>query len=1298
MTDGEAPMDTERNLLFGVVALQSGAVDADRLAETCADWVSKPAQELADLFVDRGLVTDEQKTAIEQVVARELESHGGDSQATLAATMDGRSLEAIRGVGGENGSLEAKLSLPPPEPDGHVMLRKLSPGDSESRERYTLTHLHAKGGMGRVWLARDTALGRQIALKELRPDQSDNSIVWSRFLYEAKITAQLEHPGIVPVYEVREGEAPYYTMRFVRGRTLSEATRAYHKKRAAGEADPLGLVELLNAFVGVCQAVAYAHSRGIIHRDLKGQNVVLGEFGEVMVLDWGLAKRIAPDQQAEGPAQQAAGTMPVVANPPTGPTLIASTQDEDSAVPEARDGSPGPVSRSSSDPGSNGHAHHQASPTSGPGHRPSRESGAGPDGTMQGQLLGTPAYMAPEQAQGRHNLVDERTDVYGLGAILYEVLTGRPPFIAPKTVEILRKVCKEPPIPPRQIVPAVSPGLEAVCLKALRKAKDERYPSALLLAQDVQRWLADEPVRAYDEPWVSRALRWARRHKTLVSTAASLLVTATITLAVSTVLVSSERNEAEAQGQQARQAVNLLTQVKDIGFEDQLDPKQEEFLQHALAYYEQFTGRAARDPAVRLEHGLAYQQMGDIQRKLGKPTKSEQAYRKATEILEPMATAAQAGPEPKRALAQTRTLLGNLLVHLSGDQDQIEALYRQAIETQQTLASAPAATTEDRLHLGQTLKSQADLLRFHGQFTRAKSVYDKALAVLKPARAADAKNHEVRNELALAIDARGLVYRELGQIKPAEQDFRRALELLNALVADFPTVSRYRESLAKAYNDLGVLEQDTGDLAAAETNLRRELPLVERLAQDFPARPEHSRQRARTLYNLGRVLLAQDRLVEAEPILRRAVEVNGAIATQYPDDLQIRFDLAKCHHNLGEFLLEKGDAKRAITSFLKASEINEGLVKASPGFPRYRSLQATSLTSLGLALEQVKQPKVEETYRAALAIYEKLVTDYPDNVEYRIGQARCVRNLGPIMAEAGQAEQAEILYQRALTFLDAKDKDQGAGAQMQERMRSQAALLNNLGNLRRPGAEDAFRRSIAASESLVTQKPAANTDYHILAIAQFNLGDLLVDLKRLPDAAPWFAQSVANFETLVAAVPKSVEFQSEFGQVLEKQANFLAQSDKAAEAKTALVSAVAHQRQAVRLSKNRDDERRLLGSHLLELAKINLKLGAYQEASGDALELPNTVPASDRGQGCLDAARILARLVTKVGGDGQLAQLERDQLAKNYFGRTIVLLREAIDTNPKLSEQTKADSDIKALESRPEFQTIMNTLVIDVGR
>ena len=190
-------------------------------------------------------------------------------------------------------AVKAQLTLAH-APAGHVLIESLGSGESESRERYTLSHLYAKGGMGQVWLAHDAALGREIALKELRPDQAGNSEVCSRFLTEARVTAQLEHPGIVPVYELGETEPPFYTMRFIKGGTLSQATRAYHKDRAAGTADPVGMVKLLGAFVGVCHALAYAHSRGVIHRDLKGHNIVMGDFGEVIVLDWGLAKRTEP--------------------------------------------------------------------------------------------------------------------------------------------------------------------------------------------------------------------------------------------------------------------------------------------------------------------------------------------------------------------------------------------------------------------------------------------------------------------------------------------------------------------------------------------------------------------------------------------------------------------------------------------------------------------------------------------------------------------------------------------------------------------------------------------------------------------------------------------------------------------------------------------------------------------------------------------------------------------------------------------------------------------------------------------
>ncbi len=1169
-------------------------------------------------------------------------------------------------------------------------------GEAESRERYSLTHLHAKGGMGQVWLARDTSLGRQIALKELRPDQAANSIVCSRFLYEAKITAQLEHPGIVPVYEVGEGELPYYTMRFVQGRTLSEAIRAYHKQQAARESKSVGMVELLTAFVGVCHAVAYAHSRGIIHRDLKGRNIVLGAFGEVIVLDWGLAKRVGADQERNGSEGEAPLSETKAADSAQAIAVVGAANGHgDNELPLSSNDPGGSVPNSGFSASSNGDSSHSSISGLRSGHPIRIESGAGPEGTMYSQLLGTPAFMAPEQACGRHDLVDRRTDVYGLGAILYEILTGRPPFIGPKTSEVIYKVCHERPTPPRRIVADMAAGfagLEAVCLKALEKSPAARYASASEFAEEVQRWLADEPVRAFPEPWTTRALRWGRRHKTMVAAAAALLATTTIALAVSTVLIAREAREAEAQGQQARQAVGLLTKVSEIGFDEEPDPIQQEFLKNALNYYEQFTARIANNPTVKLEHARAYQQMGDIQRKLGKLSESERAYRRAIELIEPLIRDTRIEHEVKPILAQTQTLLADLLVRRGDNKGQAEPLYKRAALMQEALVSLPAATPEDRLRLGQTRKSQADLLRRKGQLGQAKTGYDKAIATLEFAHAGHAKQNQVRNDLALALDARGWVYRELGDLDSAENDYRRAALLLEALMKKFPTVPWHREALARAYNSLGMIEERTGLLVDAERHYRLELPLADRLAQDYPERPEYHRVLARTLSNLGNVL-ARKRDPEADPVLRRAVEINRPLAAKYSDDPQIRFDLGKDYHCLGVRQLELAHPETAIGLFRQAQPISESLVKEFPDEPRYAELLAQHHESLGSSLGALGRPGAAQDFRTCNAIYEKLVARYPENVDYRIGQAHCLREEALIAAAAGHPEDAEAITKVALRKLEAKD----AKAATPEALRLKASLLCNLGTLKRPGAEQALRDSIAISQSLADRKPSGSEDRHNLAVAQSNLGDLLVDLKRPAEARPLLAQSVANLEQLVNAAPKAIDYQSHMGVVLELQGKCLDQSNEPALAKAALENAVEHQRQAVRLSKNGPACRELLGSHLIELANLNLRLGAYREAAARVLEVPNAVPASNRAQGCLDAARTLARLVFQATADRNLAQNERDQLTRNYLGRAVVLLREVIDTNAKLAVQIKQDPDIKALESRPEFQTIMNSLV-ELGR
>ncbi len=346
--------------------------------------------------------------------------------------------------------------------------------DASARtERYVLDRVHSDGGLGRIWLARDGRLNREVALKELLPHQVRNPEARMRFLKEAQITGQLEHPNIVPIYELgrhADSGRPFYTMRFLRGNTLRVAIAEYHRQRRDGESVARGLRRLLNAFVSVCHAVAYAHFRGVVHRDLKPENVVLGDFGQVVLLDWGLAKLLHEDG-------------------------VEATRNSGDVVIRAE------------------------------------ETLA----TMAGAVMGTPAYMAPEQAGGRGDLIDERTDVYGLGAILFEILTGEAPHAGSDTTDLIEKIMEGETRRARDVEASAPPALDAICRKALRSSPSRRYARASELADEIDRWLADEPVSVYREPLGARLARWARRHRNWMYATLAVVVAVIVVSTVNSV-------------------------------------------------------------------------------------------------------------------------------------------------------------------------------------------------------------------------------------------------------------------------------------------------------------------------------------------------------------------------------------------------------------------------------------------------------------------------------------------------------------------------------------------------------------------------------------------------------------------------------------------------------------------------------------------------------------------------------------------------------------------------------------------
>ncbi len=504
-------MNTDRNLLFGALAFQNEYIDLAQFAAICRAWAADKSRPLADLLVERGWITIAVQAVLDEIVERKLKRYGGDAHATLGAVADGQVRDAIREV--SDPDISHSVSTLPPAA-GHVLVETVSK-PAEGWSRYTLTRLHAEGGIGRVWLARDEDLNRDVALKELLPHRATHPDAWRRFMKEAQITGQLEHPNIVPFYELarRPGDdQPFYTMRFVRGQTLRDAIAEYHTRRRnprrtefiplpsasngmnsvlrPQEHDRLELHRLLNALVSVCHAIAYAHSRGVVHRDLKPANVVLGGFGEVLVLDWGIAK-VAGATDAEAS------------------TLGFSAEAQATA-------------------------------------------------TQTGALLGTPEYMAPEQAEGRSELIDARTDIYGLGGILFAIVTGQPPRRAAETVHVISMLMDNPTPRVRSVDPHAPAALDAICAKAMAKDPADRYASASEFAAEVERYLADEPVLAYREPWPARLGRWTRRHRTGTQAPAVILLAVTLVSVLATVLVNQQRWIAQNAENDALKALRSL--------------------------------------------------------------------------------------------------------------------------------------------------------------------------------------------------------------------------------------------------------------------------------------------------------------------------------------------------------------------------------------------------------------------------------------------------------------------------------------------------------------------------------------------------------------------------------------------------------------------------------------------------------------------------------------------------------------------------------------------------------------------
>jgi serine/threonine protein kinase/Tfp pilus assembly protein PilF len=751
---------TELNLLFGLLALQNDLINRDTLVAAFQAWSRDKGRTLAEHLVDRGDLDADDRDAVEALVARYLRKHGDAEKSPAAVAAD----PSIR---------EQLGAVDDPEPDatlgriGPASLPTEGDGDGERTAtyafgqptargaRFLLLRPHAKGGIGQVGVALDAELNREVALKEIQPQLADDPDCRGRFLLEAEVTGRLEHPGVVPVYGLGADPSgrPYYAMRLIRGDSLKQAIERFHAADARPGRDrserALALRTLLNRFVAVCDAVAYAHSRGVIHRDLKPSNVMLGPYGETLVVDWGLAKVVGRDD----PVASAEATL-----------------------------------------------------------RPASAVGSGSSETQAGAAVGTPAYMSPEQAEGRLAAVGPASDVYSLGATLYCLLTGRPPIDSADAGEALARVQRGDFPPPRAVNPRVPPGLEAIALRAMAPRPADRYGSARELARDVEHWLADEPVSAYREPWIDRTRRWGRRHRTFVSAAAVLMFAAVVGLSVGAALLQRARVETENQRRAAVTARQRAEAINRFLVDDLL--KQTDPMHNPVG--NQLTVRQLLDLAgARLNAGAG--------RGLG--------------------------PEVE---AEVRSVIGHAYEYL-GDSSQAESHYSRAVELRSRLRGADDPETlkvRNRLTwviVDQGRPADAEPLaletldacrRVFGEMHAATA---EATDILGEVRAQQGHHDE---SIALHLRAHGIAEKVLGPDDPLALDIDNnlgsalvrggrppeALPIFQSVVDRYQRTSPHHPLLANSLGNLGGTLIALGRIPAAEPVLKKAVELGTRSA------------------------------------------------------------------------------------------------------------------------------------------------------------------------------------------------------------------------------------------------------------------------------------------------------------------------------------------------------------------------------------------------------------------------------------------------------------------------------------
>jgi serine/threonine-protein kinase len=982
-------------------------------------------------------------------------------------------------------------AMPPPEQTG---------------DRYQLSGEIARGGVGAVLRGRDVDLGRDLAVKVLLEKHAHRPEVARRFIEEAQIGGQLQHPGVVPVYDIgRFGERPFFTMKLVKGQTLAHllAERAdYTQDRP----------RYLAIAVQVAQTLAYAHAKGVIHRDLKPANIMVGAFGEVQVMDWGLAKVLAEggiaDEEKASRARQ----------PPEDVTQIRTA-------------------RSSGSTGSFGTA------------------------TEAGSLLGTPAYMPPEQANGDVANLDRRADVFGLGAILCEVLTGKPPYVGRSSEEVRRKSCNGDLADANARLDhcGADPELISLTRACLSPEAVDRPKDARAVADGLSAYLDGVQERLHQAELArararARAIEEAKRRRLTLALAATVLLA--VTLAGSGWLwVKNERdaretqvtrdvndalNQATAQREkaktattgnaaffaQAREQAQRALALVENGPADTALKDQVHRLQSELDEEEKDRTLVAALDAARLAQSelVAGESRFAEERAVPKFREAFRAYGLATGGVEPAAAAQRIRQRPAAVRDAIVAALDEWDILAANPNSRITEPHRKWLRavleaaepddgwTRQVRAARRETDGVKRQAALEALAKSADVTRVPAraltQLARQLRPNQKA-ELLRRAQRHYPADFWVNHNLGMA----------LRELKPPERD--DAIRFLTAAVALQPDSPGCRVNLGNILKDKGLVNEAIachkkaieldGQYVAAHNNLGNALQSKGRLDEAIAAYKKAIELDPTYVYahnNLGTALQSKGQLDDAIACFRKAIDLDPMFAG--------------AHSNLGTALVDKGRVDEAIACFRKAIDLDSKFAGAH--------------SNLGAALRSKGQ--LDET----IALFRKAIDLDPENAEAH-------NNLGVALRDKGQVEEAIACYKKAIALnprdakphsnlgiaLQGKDQVDEAIASYRRAIAlnpRDAKCLSNLGT--------ALDRKGQLDESIAYHRKAIEVDPKYLH-AHYNLG-LALEVKGQVDEA------IRCFRKVVQLDPKSSNAFGALGHALLAKGKYAEARDASARA------------------------------------------------------------------------------------------------------------------------------------------------------